>query len=342
MTRPFRFGIQLASPLPGLTWAETARKVESAGFSSLVVPDHFGEQWGPIVAMTAAASATTELTVGCLVFDNDYRHPITLGKEMATLACEAPGRVELGLGAGWMRWDYERAGMEYDAPKVRVDRFEEGLGIIIDTVHGREVTASGDHYEVDAYPAFPVPDVPPAIMIGGGGPRMLRIAAERADIVAITARIPSGVVDVKSALDSAPSAVDQKIRWVKEAAGDRWGGFDLNCLVFLAAVTEDSRSMAEGVAAMFGSEPQVERAVGRSMRDAAAQGGPAGSGDESGPDGFGVDDVLESPATLLGTIGEMADRLEQRRDRWGFNYVVFQGEDSVDQLAPLVARLAGR
>jgi probable F420-dependent oxidoreductase len=340
MARPFRFGIQLANPLPGLSWADTARKVENVGFSSLVVPDHFGEQLGPIVAMTAAACATTELTVGCLVFDNDYRHPVVLGKEMATLASVAPGRVEVGLGAGWMRWDYEKAGMPYDEPKVRVDRFEEGLGVLIDTVNGREATCAGAHYRVDEYPAFPVPEVAPAIMIGGGGPRMLRIAAQRADIVAITSRIPSGVVDLTSALDSAPQAVDRKLEWVRQGAGDRWGTFDLNCLVFLAAVTEDSRSMAEGVAAMFGSDPTIQRSVGQTMRNAADQGASqpaAGSQDAA----FGPEQVLESPATLLGTIDEMVERLEQRRERWGFNYVVFQGEGSVDSLAPLVARLAG-
>ena len=339
MSRPFRFGIQLSTPLPGLSWAETARKVEAAGYSSLQIPDHFGEQWGPIVAMTAAAMATTELTVGCLVFDNDYRHPVTLAKEMATLACLAPGRVELGLGAGWMKWDYERAGMPYDPPKERVDRFEEGLAIIAALTRGETVSHRGTHYTIDEYPGQPVPEHPPALMVGGGGPRMLRIAAQHADIVAVTSRIPSGEVDRLSALDSSPVMVDEKIGWVKVAAGDRWGTFDVNCLTFLAVVTEDAEAMASGVASMFGGEAAVQKGVGASMRAAAAE-GVAGNAAPVDPT-FGTDDVLNSPATLLGTIDQMAERLIARRERWGFNYIVVQGADCVDSLAPLVANLTG-
>lgn len=326
-----------------MTWAETARKVEAAGFASLQIPDHFGEQLSPVVAMTAAAMATTTLTVGCLVFDNDYRHPVVLGREMATLAALAPGRVEVGLGAGWMRWDYETAGMAYDAPKVRVDRFEEGLAIVRSLVRGEPVNHSGEHYSVDGLPPYPVPEVPARLMVGGGGPRMLRLATRFADIVAVTSRIPSGAVDRESALDSAPAAVDEKVGWIAAAADaeGRSGDFDLNCLTFLTAVTDAPEEMAVGVASMFGGSASVARGVGASLR--AAVDGTSEPDNVDADDGveFGPQEVLDSPATLLGTHDQMIERLRDRRERWGFNYPVFQGADVVDTLAPVVAALAG-
>jgi alkanesulfonate monooxygenase SsuD/methylene tetrahydromethanopterin reductase-like flavin-dependent oxidoreductase (luciferase family) len=110
----------------GRSWADQARKVEDLGFSTLLMPDHFGDQLAPVPALMAAADATTTLKVGALVFDNDYRHPLILAKEAATLDRLSDGRLELGLGAGWMRSDYEESGIAYDPPSVRVDRFEEG------------------------------------------------------------------------------------------------------------------------------------------------------------------------------------------------------------------------
>lgn len=339
--RPFRFAAQNSSPLPDLSWPDTAREVEALGYSALHVADHFGDQYGPIVAMTAAAMATTDLIVGCLVFDNDYRHPVVLAKEMATLAQLAPGRVELGLGAGWMRWDYESAGIPYDAPKVRVDRFEEGLGVIRSLLDGEEVTHAGRHYQLAAMPGRPIPPVRPAIMVGGGGPRMLRIAAQQADIVAITSRIPSGVVDLTSALDSAPARIDDKVQWVRAAAGARFAELDLNCLVLLAVVTDDAVGVANGVAAMFGSDPSIPHGVGASMRAAADQGNAANEAPPATENGFGVDDVLGSPSVLLGTEDEIVQRLLDRRQRWGFNYVTIQGPEAIRAMAPVVARLTG-
>ena len=128
--RRFRFGIQLSQPLAGLSWAESARKAEDLGFSTLFLPDHFGDQLAPIPAMMAAADATTTLNVGALVFDNDYKHPVVMAKEIATIDQLSGGRVEFGLGSGWMKSDYDESGIPYDAPKVRVERFFEGVEII--------------------------------------------------------------------------------------------------------------------------------------------------------------------------------------------------------------------
>jgi len=139
-SRPFRFGVQLSNAPKDQSWADQAKKVESLGYSSLLMPDHFGDQLAPMPAMTAAAMATTELIVGALVLDNDYKHPVVLAKEIATLEVLSGGRVEFGIGAGWMRTDYEQSGIPYDTPAVRVDRFEESLPIYRALLAGETVT----------------------------------------------------------------------------------------------------------------------------------------------------------------------------------------------------------
>src|SRR6266700_1017543 len=125
--RPFRFSVQERSAYTARPWRDRARAVESMGYSTLYLPDHFGDQLGPIAALMAAADATTTLRIGSLVFDNDYRHPVVLAKEAATLDLLSEGRLELGIGAGWMRTDYDQSGIAYDAPATRVDRFEEAI-----------------------------------------------------------------------------------------------------------------------------------------------------------------------------------------------------------------------
>lgn len=340
--RPFRFALQLSSPIPGLSWPETARRVEAAGFDSLLVADHFADQWGPIVAMTAAAMATTELSVGCLVFDNDYRHPAVLAKEMASLASLAPGRVEVGLGAGWMKWDYERIGMPLDPPGVRVGRFIEGFHVLRQFFAGGEVFGDGEHYQIGGLPGSPVAPMPPRLMVGGGGPRMLKFAARNADIVAVTARIPSGEVDSAALLDSAPAAVDEKIAWVRDAAGDRLADIDLNCLVFLAQVTDDPEGVATAVAAMLGGSAPIERGVGATLRHAADEAGGDHVDATAAPATLGQADVMASPAVLLGTKESIIEQLLARRERWGFNYIAMQGADVIEAFAPIVSALRGQ
>src|SRR5256885_1086312 len=130
MTRPFRFGVITSNAPDGATWRERARRAEALGYSTLFLPDHFQEQWAPIVGMTIAAEATQRLNVGSLVFANDYRHPVVLAKEIATLDLATEGRVEFGLGAGWRRSDYEGAGLQYDGPGTRIDRMAEALAVM--------------------------------------------------------------------------------------------------------------------------------------------------------------------------------------------------------------------
>src|SRR5438270_14023924 len=146
--RPFRFAVQEHHAASAAQWRQRARDIESMGYSSLYLPDHFSDQPAPIAALMAAADATTTLRIGSLVFDNDYRHPVVLAKEAATLDLLSDGRLELGVGAGWLRSDYEASGIPYDRAGVRIDRFEEGLAILKGLFTGEPFSFSGEHYTI--------------------------------------------------------------------------------------------------------------------------------------------------------------------------------------------------
>jgi len=307
--RRFRFGIQLSQPLEGSSWSETARRVESLGYSTLFVPDHFGDQLAPITALAIAAEATTTLRVGALVFDNDYRHPVTLATETATLDLLSGGRVELGLGAGWMRTDYEQSGIAYDPPGVRVDRFAEALEVVTRLFADGPVDFAGEHYTITGLEGLPKPHTPggPPIIVGGGGKRVLSIAARHADIVGINPNLASGAIGAEVVADAMAERVDEKVGWVRDAAGGRFDDLELNVLSFLSTVTDDPAGLAAGVAEMFGAS---------------------------------AEEVLATPSVVAGTVAGICDTLIERRNRWGFSYYVFQADSAVT-MAPVVAALAG-
>src|ERR1700722_5937434 len=228
MTHPrkFRFAVQLSKG-PDATprsWADQARKAEDLGYSTLLMPDHFGDQLAPVPALMAAADATSTLRIGALVFDNDYRHPVVLAKGAATLDLLSGGRLELGLGAGWMRSDYHESGIAYDAPGVRVDRFAEGVAVVTGLLESDgPFSFSGPHYTVTEHTLLPRPvqRPRPPLILGGGGRRVLGIAGRWADIVSINAALRAGTAGPERAPNASPEATRQKIAWVKDAAGER-------------------------------------------------------------------------------------------------------------------------
>ena len=309
--RRFRFGLQVRTPFDGLTWAETARRVEELGYSTLFLPDHFHQQWGPIAAMTAAAVSTTTLKVGTLVFDNDYRHPVVLHKEMATIDVISGGRLEVGIGAGWKRLDYTQSGIVEDAPKVRVDRMMEGVAVLKGLFAEGPFSYSGEYYEIDGLDGLPEPHTAggPPLIIAGGSRRMLRFAGANASIVGVNPSMHSGEVDADAARDGMADRMDQKVAWVREGAGARFDDLEINAWVPVAKVTDDSAAFAELLSPGFGV--------------------PA-------------DQVLDSPMAIVGTVSEIADRLEERRERWGFSYHVVQDEAGAMEMAPVVASIGGR
>jgi probable F420-dependent oxidoreductase len=307
--RRFRFGIQLHTAPDGKAWAELARKAEDLGYSTLFLPDHFGDQLAPVPALMAAADATTSLRVGALVFDNDYKHPVVLAKELATIDVLSNGRMEVGIGAGWMSSDYEQSGIPMDPPGVRVSRMEEGLAVLKGCFAPGPFSFAGEHYTITDYDALPKPvQSPPPFLIGGGAKRVLSIAGREADIVGINPSIHSGQVDAAAAQNGAAEVTDQKVAWVKEAAGARFEDLELNMLQFAGILTEDAKGTAEMMAPLFGLPPEA----------------------------------LETyPHVCIGTVDQIVESLQHRRERWDVSYFVFQG-DTLELMAPVVAALRDR
>jgi probable F420-dependent oxidoreductase len=308
--RPFRFSVQEHHAHSAKQWRERAQAIESMGYSALYLPDHLNDQTGPIAALMAAADATTKLRVGSLVFDNDYRHPVVLAKEAATLDLLSDGRLDLGLGAGWLVSDYEQAGIPYDPAATRIDRLEEALKIIKGLFAGKPFSFTGKHYSIKEMEGRPLPvqKPHPRLLLGGGGRRMLRLAAREADIVHVNYNLNEGRINPKLVRTGLADATDEKLSWIKEAAGDRLEAIELGFTVFFASVTDDRESIASAMAPSMG---------------------------------FELRDVLEMPHFLIGTLEQIEEDLKARRERYGFSDVIVPG-DAADSLAPIVERLAGR
>ncbi|MGO8870206.1 MAG: TIGR03621 family F420-dependent LLM class oxidoreductase [Acidimicrobiales bacterium] len=310
--RKFRFAAQLGSAPEGTGrgWAEQARRAEALGYSTLFMPDHFGDQLAPVPALAAVAAATTTLRMGALVFGNDYRHPLVLAKEAATLDVLSEGRFEFSLGAGWMRTDYEEAGITYDPPRVRVERFEEAVvvaqGLLRTDGH---FSFDGTYYQVHEHSLLPRPvQWPgPPLIIGGGGKRVLSFAARHADIVSINVNLREGTGGPETAPNASPERTREKVAWVKEAAGDRFDDLELNALIGFVMVTDDADDLVEAMAPHFGISPE---------------------------------DALHIPLALVGTLDEMAEELQWRREEYGISYWSIEA-DAWEALGPVVSKLAG-
>ena len=309
MVKNFRFGVQIGGSFKPESFAQAAQRAEELGYSTLYFPDHFIDtELAPMVAMAMAAASTKTLRVGALVFDNDYKHPAILAKEIATIDVLSGGRTELGIGAGWMEVDYTALGLPYDRPGVRIERLEEALAVIKGCYGAEAFSFSGDHYTVTDYQAIPKPTqahVP--VLIGGGGPRVLKLAGREADIVGINPNLRAGAVTAEAVTDSLAAMTDQKVAWIKEGAGNRFDDLELQIRYFLASVTDDRQKFAEAVAPGFG---------------------------------ISADEALEAGLALVGSVDEICDLMESRRDRWGVSYAVVGG-DEMEMFAPVVERLAG-
>ncbi len=308
MPRKFRFGIQTAKGVSGEDWTEKAKKIEDLGYSTLFMPDHFDDQLAPMPALAVAAAATKTLRLGSLVFDNDYKHPVVLAKEAATLDVLSGGRVEFGIGAGWMQTDYDQAGMTYDTPGVRISRFQESVRIMKGLFSDDPVDFAGKFYTVrHSGTPKPVQKPRPPILIGGGGPRVLRFAAREADIIGINFDLREGVVNREVMLTGTAEATKQKIAWIREAAGSRMDQIEMNVTVFAVVVTDDRAGMAARMAPGCSSTPE---------------------------------ELLNVPHALIGGVDQIVEDLQKRREEYGFSYVVFSG-DQHERMAPVVKKLAG-
>jgi probable F420-dependent oxidoreductase len=317
VNRHFRF----IAPAPRLTggparWRAEVRRIEDLGFSTVSVGDHLSRGWvlEPLTALTVAAEATTGLRVLSLALANDYRHPVLLHKALATLDVFSAGRVEVGIGAGWMASDYAAAGIPMDPAGRRIERLAESLSVLTGLFAPGPFSFSGDHYRVEALEGLPEPvqRPHPPLLVGGGGPRMLALAARVADIVGVHCSLPAGVQDAESVADLAADRVADKVRWVSQAAtaaGRPDGDIELQFSVYHCQVSRPGHTPtanASSFAALIAAAPDL---------------------------------LADSPAVLVGDVEQCVDLLQERRERYGFSYLNL-GAD-VESVAPLVARLAG-
>jgi probable F420-dependent oxidoreductase len=321
--RPFRFAVQTFSASTGAEWCDRARRIEQLGYSALHLADHFLgpgpaltasnhplQELAAVPAMAAAAAATRSLRIGCRVFCNDYRHPVMLAKEAATLDLLSDGRLELGMGAGWLRGEYEAAGFQFDRAGRRIARLAESVALVKALFSGEPVEHDGEHYEVSGFSGAPRPvqQPHPPLMIGGGGRRVLELAAREADVVSFNFNNRSGVIGPDGVQSSTAEATAEKLGWVREAAGARFPELELEIGAYFTFVTDAAEATAAG--------------MGKALGLSHAQ-------------------MLGHPHALIGGVDALCEELERRRERTGISYVTVP-DTALEAFAPVVARLAGK
>jgi probable F420-dependent oxidoreductase len=307
--RPFRFVAGAFAADSAKAWAERARRVEALGYDTLGIGDHFSANTlAAVPALMAAAAATTTIRIACTSFANDLRHPALLAREAASLDMLSGGRLDVGIGAGWAKWEYDHLGIPFASPGVRVGKLEEAVRVLKGLWAGAPFTFEGKYYAINAPEgvARPLQRPHPPLFIGGGGPQVLSLAAREADIVGLIAQAERGG-GLALASDS-EAVLAEKVGRVREAAGERFAEIALAMLMWGVAVTDRPREAAE--------------ALGRAR-------------------GLSAEQVLASPYFLIGSIEAIAERLRELRERYGVSHISAMPSD-VDAFAPVVARLAGR
>ena len=319
---PFQFAATMPAPAPPLAdWHAQLRRLEDLGLSSVVAADHFtgGYSFEPMVALTAAAAATTRLRLQTGVLGNDYRHPVLVHRMAALLDVVSDGRLVLGLGAGWMSSDYEAAGIALDPPGERVDRLAEALTVIKGLFGPEPFDFTGKHYAIRALDGLPKPvqHPHPPLFVGGGSPRVLRIAGGEADIVGINASLRAGELGAHAVRDLSVERVTEKIGWAREgavAAGRDPGALELEMNHWLARVTPTAAA-ADDLLTRMGARFDVDPDV-----------------------------LAASPSVLVGTVAQIVDTLEARREQLGISYLQLDAgfpTPDLDAFAPVIETLAG-
>lgn len=312
--RPFRFGVINEQMLAPADWIAHIRRLEQLGYDIAlirdhVVPDYFGEQYAPLVALAAAAGATSRIGLGTMVLANDFRHPVQLAKEVATLSALSGGRFELGIGAGWLRREYEAMGLQFDGAGKRIARLEEALQLVTALWSGDETHYTGRHYRVDGLRLTPVLERRPRLFLGGGHQRMLTLAGRYGDSVGLlTTSVATGEL-VADPAERTPEAVERKLAWVRAGAGARYSQIELS-LIPTVALTDDRHAATEQLIARQGWQ------------------------------GLRPEQVWAMPSFFVGNVSEIARAMAERRERYGVSYYVFS-DGQAEALAPLVERLRG-
>lgn len=304
--RPFRFSVVAENATSHQDWLTKVRRAEALGYSTLLVADHMGFSIDPIVGLMEAAAATS-LRIGSHVFCNDFRHPLLLARQVANLDLFSGGRFQFGFGCGYLASDYQQAGIPLDPPGVRLDRFAEALQIVKAYFHQEEVTFTGTHYQVNGVKVGikPMQRPHPPIYIGGGGKRVLSMAAREADIVGLVARNNARGLDWSTALSPANR---EKLFWILEAAGSRFSQLEFSSTIFIAVPTDHSAAVAQQMGSRLG---------------------------------LTAEQTLDCMQILLGSPNQMVDELQRRREIFGVSCIEVV-EAHMEALAPVVARLAGK
>ncbi|MEV1006507.1 TIGR03621 family F420-dependent LLM class oxidoreductase [Streptomyces sp. NPDC049881] len=314
--RPFRFLASIGELHDGPGLAAFARRAESIGYSALMAPDHLLAQYAPVPLLTAAAAATEKLRVGTFVFNTNLRHPAVLAQELATLDRLSGGRLDIGIGAGWNKPEHDAIGIPFEPVGTRVAKLTEALQVLKGCFADEKLSLEGEHYTITAFDAQPKPvqRPHPPFFIGGGGKRLLTLAAKEAQIVGLAPRLGKDANGLP-ALDT-PSitlaATEEKIRWVREAAGDRFAGLELNTYPTGGpmVVTDNAKAEARRRA------DDLRRRTGTTLT---------------------TDEVLESPHIFIGTVPQLAEKLTFLRAHLGITSFLLPDTEAA---APLIEALA--
>jgi probable F420-dependent oxidoreductase len=323
VTRPFRFAVQSYSAASAQDWRDQARRAEALGYSTFHTADHHigpgpaldptnhgVQDFAAIPAIAAAAAATTTINVGCRVFCTDYRNPVVFAKELATLDVLSEGRLEIGLGCGWLGNEYDAIGIPFDRPGVRIDRMVETLGVIRAHFAEGEMNVEGEHVHAVGFEGVPKPIRAggPPIMIGGGSERVLGIAGREADIVSLNFDNSSGSLGASSVVSGTGRQTEEKLRWIRAGAGARFDTLELEIAAYFTVITDDVDAARSALASRFDTDPAV---------------------------------LADHPHALIGSVEQICDLLIERRERFGISYVTL-GNRAFEAFAPVVERLAGR
>ncbi len=317
----FRFSWQAFEANSAKEWKEKAKKAEDSGFSAFHLADHYlgpgpalekaahpVQNIAAVPAIMSAASATNSIKVGCRVFCTSYRPAGVLAKEAMTIDFLTEGRLELGLGAGWIASEYEALGIPFDPPGKRIKRLEETISIIKSHMLGDSLDFIGEEVKATGYESLPAAangKVP--LMIGGGAPRVLGIAGREADIVSINYNNSAGHLAGSRETDTANETL-KKIQWVKDGAGNRFEELELEIGAYLTVVTDSQKETAQSFSEMLG---------------------------------MSTEEMLSFPHALIGSVDYICEELEKRRELYGISYISFP-DNAAESAIPIVERLSGK
>ena len=322
MSKPFRFAVQSYAASSAEDWRAQARQAEDLGYAAFHTADHHigpgpaldptnhgVQDYAAIPAIMAAADATSTIKVGCRVFCTDYRNPVIFAKELATIDVLSAGRLEIGLGCGWLANEYEAIGIPFEPAGTRIDRMVETLSVLRACFEEGQVDIEGDRVHAVGFEGVPKPMTAggPPIMIGGGSPRVLGIAGREADIVSLNFDNRSGVLGAEGVGSGGAEQTAQKVEWIRAGAGDRFNDLELEIAAYFTVVTDDRDAALDAMAARMGAPPEA---------------------------------FADHAHTLIGSVDGICETLEARRERYGISYVTVASRAAAS-FAPVVARLSG-